>query len=64
LWSVTAGGITCLGRRARWFQGLSIIILRRGIMPSIKKIVIAIVVIFVLLTVLEVMGIIDYCPAI
>ncbi len=33
-------------------------------MPSIKKIVIAIVVIFVLLTVLELMGVIDYCPAI
>jgi hypothetical protein len=33
-------------------------------MPSIKKIVIAIVVIFVLLTALELLGVIDYCPAI
>ncbi len=33
-------------------------------MPSIKTIVIAIVVIFVLLTALELLGVIDYCPAI
>ncbi len=33
-------------------------------MMSIKNIAIAIVVVFVLLTVLEVLGVIDYCPAI
>ncbi len=33
-------------------------------MMSIKNIAIAIVVVFVLLTALEVLGVIDYCPAI